>query len=114
MLSGARDLQNLSSLFNNLGTGAGAGAGVGPGAEPYKDTELEPTQDNEIDISHLDYNYINNCHDLNEISLNFNNMFNTSYSKKYLYDQNLKFKTNNSMKRELSLDSINLNELPSN
>ena len=55
-----------------------------------------------------------NGHDLNEISLNFNNMFNTSYSKKYLYDQNLKFKTNNSMKRELSLDSINLNELPSN
>ena len=55
-----------------------------------------------------------NGHDLNEISLNFNNMLNTSYSKKYLYDQNLKFKTNNSMKRELSLDSINLNELPSN
>ena len=55
-----------------------------------------------------------NGHDFNEISLNFNNMFNTSYSKKYLYDQNLKFKTNNSMKRELSLDSINLNELPSN
>ena len=55
-----------------------------------------------------------NGHDLNEISLNFNNMFNTSYGKSYLYDQNLKFKTNNSMKRELSLDSINLNELPSN
>ena len=55
-----------------------------------------------------------NGHDFNEISLNFNNMFNTSYSIKYLYDQNLKFKTNNSMKRELSLDSINLNELPSN
>jgi hypothetical protein len=55
-----------------------------------------------------------NGHDSNEISLDFNNMFNTSYGKSYLYDQNLKFKTNNSMKRELSFDSINLNELPSN